>query len=101
MKILVAGGAGYIGTHTIVELYKAGHTVVCVDNLYNAKKSAIKNVEKIIGKKIPFYKIDCCDYKKLEKVFLKEKKIDAVIMFQGYKAVGESVNKPPATNIFT
>jgi UDP-glucose 4-epimerase len=93
MRILVAGGAGYIGSHTIVELYSKGHTVVCVDNLYNAKLSAIKNVEKIIGKKIPFYKVDCCDKKNLEQVFKKEK-FDAVIMFQGYKAVGESVKIP-------
>ncbi len=93
MKILVAGGAGYIGSHTIVELCKKGHKVVCVDNLYNAKISAIKNVEKIVGFKIPFYKVDCCDKKKLEVVFKKEK-FDAVMMFQGYKAVGESVKKP-------
>lgn len=93
MRILVAGGAGYIGSHTIVELYKNGHSVVCVDNLYNSKRSAIKNVEKIVNKKIPFYKVDCCDKKKLEVVFKKEK-IDVVIMFQGYKAVGESVSIP-------
>ncbi|MBR1453426.1 MAG: UDP-glucose 4-epimerase GalE [Lachnospiraceae bacterium] len=93
MQILVAGGAGYIGSHTIVELIKAGHDVVCVDNLYNAKKSVIKNIEKIINKKIKFYKIDCTDKKKLSKVFEKEK-IDAIIMFQGYKAVGESVKEP-------
>ncbi|MBO6119459.1 MAG: UDP-glucose 4-epimerase GalE [Lachnospiraceae bacterium] len=93
MRILVAGGAGYIGSHTIVELYAKGHTVVCVDNLYNAKLSAVKNVEKIVGKKIPFYKVDCCDKKKLRAVFKKEK-VDAIIMFQGYKAVGESVKIP-------
>lgn len=93
MRILVAGGAGYIGSHTIVELYKAHNEVVCVDNLYNAKLKSIKNVEKIVSKKIPFYKVDCCDRKKLENVFKKEK-FDAVIMFQGYKAVGESVTKP-------
>ena len=93
MRILVAGGAGYIGSHTIVELYNNKHTVVCVDNLYNSKHKVINKIEKIIGKKIPFYKIDCCDKKKLESVFKKER-IDAVIMFQGYKAVGESVAKP-------
>lgn len=93
MIILVAGGAGYIGSHTIVELYKDGHSVVCVDNLYNSKLKSIKNVEKIIGKKFPFYKIDCSDKKKLRKVFEKEK-FDTVIMFQGLKAVGESVGKP-------
>ena len=93
MRILVAGGAGYIGSHTIIELYNNGHTVVCVDNLYNSKRKVINNIEKIIGKKIPFYKVDCCDKKKLEAVFKKEK-FEAVIMFQGYKAVGESVSKP-------
>lgn len=93
MRILVAGGAGYIGSHTIVELYNSGHTVVCVDNLYNSKRKVVNNIEKIIGKKIPFYKVDCCDKKKLETVFKKEK-FEAVIMFQGYKAVGESVSKP-------
>ena len=95
MKILVAGGAGYIGSHTIVELYKKKHTVVCVDNLYNSKLKVIKNLKKITGFDIPFYKIDCCNKKKLELVFKKEK-FDAVIMFQGYKAVGESVKKPLA-----
>ena len=93
MRVLVAGGAGYIGSHTIVELYKSGHSVVCVDNLYNSKHKVIKNVEEIVKAKIPFYKIDCCDKKKLGSVFKKEK-IDAVIMFQGYKAVGESVKIP-------
>ena len=93
MKILVAGGAGYIGSHTIVELCLQGHSVLCVDNLYNSKIKTIKNIERIVKKKIPFYKVDCCDKKKLELVFKKEK-IDAVIMFQGYKAVGESVKKP-------
>ena len=93
MRILVAGGAGYIGSHTIVELYKNKHTVICVDNLYNSKYEVIKNLEKITDSKITFYKVDCCDKKKLEPIFKKEK-IDSVIMFQGYKAVGESVSKP-------
>ena len=93
MKILVAGGAGYIGSHTIVELLNSGYEVVCVDNLYNSKLKTIKNIVKIASKSIPFYKIDCTDKKKLEKVFLKEH-FDTVIMFQGYKAVGESVKEP-------
>lgn len=93
MRILVAGGAGYIGSHTIVELCNSGNDVVCVDNLYNSKLKTIKNIEKIVGKRIPFYKIDCTDKKKLEKVFIKER-FDSVVMFQGYKAVGESVKKP-------
>ncbi|MBP3200357.1 MAG: UDP-glucose 4-epimerase GalE [Lachnospiraceae bacterium] len=93
MKILVAGGAGYIGSHTIVELLNSGYEVVCVDNLYNSKLKTIKNIVKIASKNIPFYKVDCTDKKKLEKVFLKEH-FDTVIMFQGYKAVGESVKEP-------
>lgn len=93
MKILVAGGLGYIGSHTIVELISAGHKVICVDNLYNAKISVLKNLEKITKSKIKFYKIDCCDKLKLEKVFKLEKP-ECVIMFQGYKAVGESVKLP-------
>ena len=93
MRIFVPGGAGYIGSHTIVELYNSGHTVVCADNLSNSKKGVIKKIEKIVKKSVPFYKVDCCDKNKLKKVFEKEK-IDAVIMFQGYKAVGESVKLP-------
>lgn len=93
MRILVAGGAGYIGSHTIVELIKSGYDVVCVDNLYNAKRSVIKKIETIVNKKIKFYKIDCIDKKKLAAVFKKEK-FDTCIMFQGYKAVGESVKEP-------
>lgn len=94
MKILVAGGAGFIGSHTIIELIEAGHDVICVDNLFNAKKSVIDNIKKITGKQIKFYQIDCCDKKKLTSIFKKEKYIDAVMMFQGYKAVGESVAIP-------
>ena len=70
MRILVAGGAGYIGSHTIVELYKKGHSVVCVDNLYNSKLNVIKNIEKIVCTKVPFYRVDCCDKKKLEIILL-------------------------------
>lgn len=95
MRVLVAGGAGYIGSHTIVELCKSGHTVVCVDNLYNSKLKVIKKIEKIVNSHITFYKVDCCDKKKMKSIFEKEK-IDVVIMFQGYKAVGESVAKPLA-----
>lgn len=94
MKIFVFGGAGFIGSHTMVELLNEGHDVICIDNLYNSKLSAIKNVEKITNKKVKFYKIDCCNKNKLETIFKKQKKIDACIMFQGYKSVSESVNKP-------
>lgn len=93
MKILLTGGAGYIGSHTAIELDKAGHEVVIVDNLVNSKEEAVRRVEKIIGKAIPFYIADVRDREAMEKVF-KENKIDAVIHFAGLKAVGESVAKP-------
>ncbi len=93
MSILVAGGAGYIGSHTCVELINAGHEVVVVDNLSNSSAEAIRRVEKITGKKIAFYEVDVLDKAKLSKVFDAEK-IDAVINFAGLKAVGESVQKP-------
>lgn len=91
--VLVAGGAGYIGSHTTVELTKAGYNVVVVDNLSNSELSALHGVEQIIGKKLPFYQIDCCDRTAMDKVFL-ENKIDAIIHFAAYKAVGESVSEP-------
>lgn len=93
MNILVAGGAGYIGSHTCVELIKAGHTVVCADNLSNSSEEAIHRVEKITGSKIKFYQVDLRDYEASKKVF-EENKLDGVIHFAGLKAVGESVVKP-------
>ena len=93
MKILVTGGAGYIGSHTIVELLNAGYEVVAVDSLVNSSHEAILRVEKITGKKIEFYKGDLCDQALCDKVF-KKSGIDAVIHFAGLKAVGESVNIP-------
>ena len=93
MNILLTGGAGYIGSHTIIELDKAGHSVVVVDNLVNSNPIALERVAKIIGKKIPFYKADVRDREAMQKVFT-ENKIDAVIHFAGLKAVGESVEKP-------
>ena len=92
-KILVTGGAGYIGSHTVIELINAGYDVVIVDNLYNSKVEAVKRVEKIVGKQIPFYENDILDKDALRKIF-SEHKIDGVINFAGYKAVGESVKKP-------
>ena len=92
-KILVTGGAGYIGSHTCVELLNAGYEVVVVDNLYNANRVALERVEKITNKKVQFYKVDILDKEALSKVF-EENEIDAVIHFAGYKAVGESVKKP-------
>ena len=93
MNVLVTGGAGYIGSHTSVELLNAGHTVVVVDNLLNSKKEAVNRVEKITGKNVKFYEGDIRDKKLLDKIF-EENKIDAVINFAGLKAVGESCAKP-------
>ena len=93
MNILLTGGAGYIGSHTIIELDKAGHSVVVVDNLVNSNPESLRRVSKIIGKEIPFYEVDVRDKDNLSKVF-DENKIDAVIHFAGLKAVGESVSKP-------
>lgn len=93
MNVLVTGGAGYIGSHTSVELLNAGHGVVCVDNLVNSKYEAVKRVEKITGKSVKFYEGDIRDRVILDKIF-NENKIDAVINFAGLKAVGESCAKP-------
>jgi len=92
-KILVTGGAGYIGTHTCVELLNRGNEVVVLDNFSNSKPEALRSVEKITGKKILFYEGNMIDKNILEKIF-NENKIDAVIDFAAYKAVGESVQKP-------
>ena len=93
MSILVAGGAGYIGSHTCVELLEAGYEVVVVDNLYNASEESLKRVEKITGKTVTFYEADILDKEALNKIF-DAHEIEAVIHFAGYKAVGESVQKP-------
>lgn len=93
MNILLTGGAGYIGSHTCIELISAGHTVVIADNLCNSSKEAVSRVEEITGAKIPFYEIDVCDGDKLSAVF-EENKIDSVIHFAGLKAVGESCEIP-------
>ena len=93
MAILVTGGAGYIGSHTCVELLTAGYDVVVVDNLYNSSEKALERVEKITGRKVKFYEADLLDQPALKEVFDKEE-IDSVIHFAGLKAVGESVRKP-------
>ncbi|MGL5436540.1 MAG: UDP-glucose 4-epimerase GalE [Lachnospiraceae bacterium] len=93
MKILVTGGAGYIGSHTCIELLQEGHEVVIVDNLYNASKKAVDRVAEISGKKAAFYEVDVCDKAALDAVFEAEQP-DGVIHFAGYKAVGESVARP-------
>ncbi len=93
MAILVTGGAGYIGSHTVVELLEAGEDIVIVDNFVNSKPEALDKIKKITGKDFRFYKVDILDEEKLEKVF-KENNIESVIHFAGLKAVGESVVKP-------
>lgn len=92
-KILVTGGAGYIGSHTVVELLDSGYEVVIIDNFYNSKPEAIENIKKITNKNFAFYEGDVRD-KNILRVIFNEHKIDAVIHFAGYKAVGESVEKP-------
>lgn len=93
MKILVTGGAGYIGTHTCVELIQAHHQIVVVDNLSNSKYEAIRRVEKITDSSIPFYQEDVTNYEAMEKIFAKEK-FDGIIHFAGLKCVPESVKVP-------
>ena len=93
MKILVTGGAGYIGSHTCVELLNNDYEVVVVDNLYNSCEEALNRVEKITGKTLTFYEGDLLDQDLLEEIFDHERP-EAVIHFAGYKAVGESVEKP-------
>ncbi|MCI7100036.1 MAG: UDP-glucose 4-epimerase GalE, partial [Lachnospiraceae bacterium] len=93
MSILVTGGAGYIGSHTCVELLNEGYEVVVVDNLYNSSRKAIERVEEITGKHVTFYEADILDREAMEMIFTKES-IDSVIHFAGLKAVGESVAKP-------
>lgn len=93
MAVLVTGGAGYIGSHTLVELLEIGKDVVVFDNLSNSKEESLERVEKITGKKVKFYKGDLLNIEDLEKVF-SENNIESVIHFAGLKAVGESVQKP-------
>ncbi len=93
MAVLVTGGAGYIGSHTCVELLNNGYEVVVMDNLYNSNEKALERVEQITGKKVTFYNVDMLDREAMNEIFEKET-IDSVIHFAGYKAVGESVRKP-------
>ncbi|MCI8334260.1 MAG: UDP-glucose 4-epimerase GalE [Lachnospiraceae bacterium] len=93
MAILVTGGAGFIGSHTCVELLEAGYDVVVVDNLYNSSRKSLDRVEQITGKKPVFYEADILDREALNRIFEKEQ-IESVIHFAGLKAVGESVSKP-------
>lgn len=93
MAILITGGAGYIGSHTCVEMQKAGYDVIVVDNLCNSKREVLHRVEKLTGKPVPFYQADIRDEEALRKIF-RENEIQAVIHFAGLKAVGESVEIP-------
>lgn len=95
MNILVTGGAGYIGSHTCLELLEANYNVIVVDNLDNSKEESLRRVENITGRELTFYKLDLLDKPDLDKVF-ENHAIDSVIHFAGYKAVGESVEKPLA-----
>ncbi len=94
MPILVSGGAGYIGSHTCIELMAAGHEILVADNFYNSCQEALNRVEQISGKKVPFVNIDLCDAARVDELFDAHPEIDAVIHFAAYKAVGESVSKP-------
>ncbi len=97
MHILVTGGAGYIGSHTCLELLSAGHRVTVVDNLVNSKKVSLERVQQLTGKTLVFHEVDLVDEEGLREVFnTSEEKFDAVIHFAGLKAVGESVEKPLA-----
>jgi len=93
MNILLTGGAGFIGTHTCVELLNAGHDAIIVDNYINSQPEAVKRVEEITGKSVKLYEADVCDKAAMTRIF-DENQIDAVIHFAGLKAVGESVSKP-------
>ena len=94
MAILVCGGAGYIGSHTCVELINAGYEVIVADNLCNSSEEALRRVEQITGKKAPFVRAELCSEDEVEALFAQYPQIDAVIHFAGLKAVGESVSKP-------
>lgn len=93
-KVIVTGGAGYIGSHTVVELVHAGYEPIIVDNFVNAEKSAIKGIEKILGHKVKVYEGDCGSVEFMQKVITQEENISGIIHFAAYKAVGESVAQP-------
>src|SRR5688572_29842714 len=93
-KILVTGGAGYIGSHTVVELIQSGYDPIVIDSLVNSDGSLITGIEKITGKKVNFHKGDCCDKDFVSGVFKAQGPINAVIHFAAFKSVGESASKP-------
>ncbi|MDE7450719.1 MAG: SDR family NAD(P)-dependent oxidoreductase, partial [Alistipes sp.] len=92
-SVLISGGAGYIGTHTAVELIAAGYEVVVIDNLSNSELAAVEGVRRITGAEVPFEQVDTCDEQALRRVF-ERYEFDSVIHFAAYKAVGESVDEP-------
>ena len=94
MHILVTGGTGYIGSHTVVELIRAGHSCLVVDNLVNSTEESLKRVAQIVGQEIPFLKLDLRDLSQLEEMFRSQPRFDCCMHFAGLKAVGESVEKP-------
>lgn len=94
MSVLVTGGAGYIGSHTCIELLKSGEEIIIVDNFSNSKPEVLDKIKEITGKDFKFYEVDLLDKEKLDKVFEENPNIDSVIHFAGLKAVGESVAKP-------
>ena len=95
-KIIVTGGAGFIGSHTVVELYEAGYEPIIVDNFHNSEKSVLEGLKRIIGKEVKAYAVDCADAAAVENLFATEGPIAGAIHFAAYKAVGESVEKPLA-----
>ncbi|ALD22063.1 UDP-glucose 4-epimerase GalE [Hymenobacter sp. DG25A] len=93
-KILVTGGAGYIGSHAVVELYEAGFLPVIIDNFSNSRESVLNGIEQILGVRVPFHRVDCNDAEAMRAVFAEEGNLQGVIHFAAYKAVGESIEKP-------
>ena len=93
-KIIVTGGAGYIGSHTVVELYNSGFTPIIIDNLCNSSIKNIEGISKVLGKEIKWHNVDCTNQKSIDLVFEKEKNIEGVIHFAAYKSVEESVREP-------
>ena len=93
-RILVTGGTGYIGSHTVVELQNSGYEVIIIDNLSNSNADVVDNIEKVSGIRPAFEKLDCLDFAGLDAIFTKYKGIKAIIHFAASKAVGESVEKP-------
>lgn len=94
MSVLVTGGAGYIGSHTCLELLQSGYEVIVVDDLVNSSQEALRRVEKLSNKKIKFYNVDLCNLQETRRIFKENPSIDVVIHFAALKAVGESVHKP-------